>query len=57
MATLLFLRMPRLRPIPLLLIGAGLLDAIWEVGWLATWLTDRNYVACTTTWATCSVSR
>lgn len=44
MATLLFLRMPRLRPIPLLLIGAGLLDAIWEVGWLATWLTDRNYV-------------
>lgn len=44
MATLLFLRMPTMRPIPLLLIGAGLIDAIWEVGWLATWLTDRNYV-------------
>ena len=44
MAALLFLRMPGLRPVPLLLIIAGLLDALWEVGWLATWLTDRSYV-------------
>jgi PAS domain S-box-containing protein len=44
MATLLFLRMPSPRLVLVLLIGAGLLDAAWEVGWLATWLTDRNYV-------------
>ncbi|HEY1315100.1 MAG TPA: histidine kinase, partial [Steroidobacteraceae bacterium] len=44
MATLLFLRMPKPRPVLVLLIVAGLLDAAWEVGWLATWLTDRNYV-------------
>jgi PAS domain S-box-containing protein len=44
MATLLFLRMPSLRLMPMLLVGAGLVDAIWEVGWLATWLTDHNYV-------------
>lgn len=44
MATLLFLRMPSPRFVLVLLIVAGLVDAAWEVGWLATWLTDRNYV-------------
>ena len=43
-AALLFLRMPRFRPVIVLLICAGLIETIWEVGWLATWLTDRNYV-------------
>jgi PAS domain S-box-containing protein len=43
-AALLFLRMPRFRPAMVLLICAGLIETIWEVGWLATWLTDRNYV-------------
>lgn len=43
-AALLFLRMPQFRPVIVLLICAGLIETIWEVGWLATWLTDRNYV-------------
>jgi PAS domain S-box-containing protein len=44
MATLLFLRMPSWRSLTTLLIAAGLVESVWEVGWLATWLTDRNYV-------------
>ncbi len=45
MAVLLFLRVPRSRrAAPTLLIMAGLSVALWELGWLATWLTDRNYV-------------
>ena len=46
MAGLLFLRIPGLwrRPIPALLIAAGLAEVVWEIGWLATWLTDQNFV-------------
>lgn len=46
MAALLFIRLPRARrrPIPALLIAAGIIDVIWEIAWLANWLPEVDLV-------------
>jgi len=46
MAALLCLQMPAFRhSVPILLvIGAGVIDVAWEIMWMASWLTDRDYV-------------
>jgi two-component system CheB/CheR fusion protein len=46
MAALLCLQMPtfRARLAVLLLVGAGVVDVAWEIMWMASWLTDRDFV-------------
>lgn len=46
LAALLWLQMPspRLYPEVVCLIAAGLVDAAWEIAWLAGWLIDRDLV-------------
>ncbi len=45
MAALVYLRLPGARrpPIPMLLLAAGLADAVWEIAWLANWLTNLDF--------------
>jgi len=45
MAALVYLHLPGARrpPIPTLLLAAGLADAIWEIAWLANWLTSLDF--------------
>jgi PAS domain S-box-containing protein len=46
MAALLCMQLPafRGRTAVLLLVGAGLADVSWEIMWMASWLTDRDFV-------------
>lgn len=46
MAALLCLQLPSYRdrlPV-LLLVAAGTADAVWEIMWMASWLTDRDFI-------------